>query len=166
MCSCLQRDATPRYPRKCVPHRFRCRRQFLFQNDFACFIQNTVERPAISQIHTDRQLLLLENFALDFLHSANLFHSRSPSMPLKARYSLGAYPSPWRPAFSSHLINAEKWLATIHNFAQRPRRFLVSSHRASTSGPPKIQLSCTHKDGRPLFASAAFVPKFPEWSLR
>src|SRR5437879_4408635 len=59
-------------------HRFRCRRHFLFQNDFACFIQNTVERPAISQIHTDRQLLVLENFALECLYSANLLHSRSP----------------------------------------------------------------------------------------
>src|SRR6266403_2999996 len=78
MCSGLQCHATLRHPRKCLLHRFRCRRHFLFQNDFACFIQNTVERPVISQIHTDRQLLLLENFVPKFLHSANLLHSRSP----------------------------------------------------------------------------------------
>src|ERR1700686_3681778 len=74
MCSCLQCDETSRYLSKGLLHRFRCRRQFLFQNDLACFIQNTVERPAISQIEADRQLLLLENFALECLHSASLFH--------------------------------------------------------------------------------------------
>src|ERR1700687_881027 len=78
MCSCLQCDETPRDLPKCLLHRFRCRRQFLFQNDLACFILNAVERPAISQIQADRQLLLLENFALECLHSANLLHSRSP----------------------------------------------------------------------------------------
>jgi hypothetical protein len=44
----------------------------LFQNDFSCFIQNTVARPAISQIHTDRQLLVLENFVTKYLHSERL----------------------------------------------------------------------------------------------
>src|SRR6266851_83971 len=78
MCAGLQCDQTPRYLRKCLLHPFRCRRHFLFQNDLACFLQNTVERPAISQIDTDRQLLLLENFVPKCPHSANLFHSRSP----------------------------------------------------------------------------------------
>src|SRR4029077_11931312 len=70
VCSGLQGDQTPRYLSKCLLHRFRCCRYFLFQDDFSCFIQNTVERPAISQIHTDRQLLLLENFVTKYLHSA------------------------------------------------------------------------------------------------
>src|SRR5882762_4457993 len=78
MCPSLQGDETLRYLCKCLFYRFRCRRHFLFQNDFSCFIQNTVERPAISQIHTDRQLLLLENFVTKYLYSANLLHSRSP----------------------------------------------------------------------------------------
>jgi hypothetical protein len=55
MCSCLHGDETPRYPFKCLLHRFRCRRHFLFQNDFACFVQNTVERPAIAEVHTNRE---------------------------------------------------------------------------------------------------------------
>jgi hypothetical protein len=62
MGSGLQGDATLRYFSKSLLHRFRCRRQFLFQNDLACFIQNTVERPAIAQIQTDRQLLLKISF--------------------------------------------------------------------------------------------------------
>src|SRR6267143_657130 len=94
MCSCLQCDETPRYLSKRLLHRFRRRRQFLFQNDSACFIQNTVERPAISQIHTERQLLLLENFVTKYLHSANLLHSRSPFLVPRARHSSGAYRIP------------------------------------------------------------------------
>src|SRR5216684_29566 len=86
MCSCLQCDKTPRYLSKRLLHRFRRRRQFLFQNNFACFIHNTVERPAISQIHTDRQLLLLENFVTKYLHSANLLHSRSPFCALSTSF--------------------------------------------------------------------------------
>ena len=53
---------------------FRYRRQLLFQNDLACFIQNTAERPVVSQIQTDRQLLFLEKFALKFLNNASLLH--------------------------------------------------------------------------------------------
>src|SRR5258708_32365552 len=94
MCSCLQCDATLRHPRKCLLHRFWCRRHFLFQNDFACFIQNTVERPAISQIHTDRQPLVLENFALECLLTANLLHSQPPFLLPSARPSSGAYRIP------------------------------------------------------------------------
>src|SRR5207245_1856303 len=94
MCSCLQCDATLRCPRKCLLHRIRCRRQFLFQNDFACFIQNTVERPTISQIHTDRQLLLFENFVPKCLHSANLFHSRSPFHCAKSASFIGSVSHP------------------------------------------------------------------------
>src|SRR5208282_1091253 len=78
MCSCLHADETLRYFSKRLLHRFRCRRYFLLQKDFACFVQNTVERPTISQIHTDAQLLLFENFATKCLHSANLLHRRSP----------------------------------------------------------------------------------------
>src|ERR1700680_3877259 len=85
MCSCLQCDETSRYLSKGLLHRFRCGRQFLFQNDLACFIQNTVERPAISQIQADRQFLLLENFVLQYLYSASLFHSRSPVRRLNRR---------------------------------------------------------------------------------
>src|SRR6266478_5089027 len=104
MCSCLHGNETPRYLSKCLLHRFRCRRHFLFQNDFPCFIQNTIERPAISQIHTDRQLLLIENFVTKYLHSANLLHSRSPFLCLEHVFHRELIASRWRPAFSSHLI--------------------------------------------------------------
>src|SRR5258708_692551 len=103
MCSRLQGHETSRYPLKGLLHRFRCRRHFLFQNDFSCFIQNTVERPAISQIHTDRQLLLLENFVTKYLHSANLLHSRSPFYCASSTSNIGSvsHPAGDRP---SHLI--------------------------------------------------------------
>src|SRR5215469_6039036 len=78
MCSCLHGHETSRYPFKCLLHRFRCRRNFLFQNDFACFIQNTVERPAIAEVHTNRQLVPFENHVSIYPNSASLFHSRSP----------------------------------------------------------------------------------------
>src|ERR1700719_5363029 len=94
MCSGLQGDQTPRYLSKGLLHRFRCCRYFLFQKDFACFIQNTVERPAISQIHTDRQLLLLQNFVPKYLHSANLLHSRSPFLVLKSTSIIGSVTHP------------------------------------------------------------------------
>src|SRR5207248_11603240 len=102
MCSGLHGDETPRYLRKCLLHRFRCHRHFLLQNDCARFIQNAVARPAISQIHTDRQLLLLQNFVSQCLHSANLLHSRSPFCALSASI-IGSvsHPAGDRP---SHLI--------------------------------------------------------------
>src|SRR6266481_1406223 len=106
MCSCLQCDETPRYLSKGLFHRFRCRRQLLLQNDLACFIQNTVERPAISQIQTDRQLLRLENFVLEYLYSASLFHKPvSFSLRFERVDHWERIASRWRPAFSSHLRN-------------------------------------------------------------
>src|ERR1700735_3804158 len=106
MCSCLQGDEASRYLCKRLLHRFRCRRYFLFQNDFACFLQNTVERPTISQIHTDGLLLLLQNFVPPYLHSANLLHRRSPFCASSASF-IGSVSHPaGRPAFSSHLISA------------------------------------------------------------
>jgi hypothetical protein len=48
MGSGFQGDVASRHFSKCLPHRFRGRRQFLLQEDLACFIQNAVERPAIS----------------------------------------------------------------------------------------------------------------------
>src|SRR6266481_5128480 len=106
MGSCLQGHETPRYFSKGLLHRFRCRRQLLFQNDLACFIQNTVERPAISQIQSDRQLLLLEKFALQCLYSASLFHKPvSFSLCLEHVEHWERIASRRRPAFSSHLRN-------------------------------------------------------------
>src|SRR5580704_1616609 len=104
MCSCLQGDQTPRYLSKCLLDRFWCRRYFLFQNDFACFIQNTVERPAVSQIQSNRELVLFENLHPLYRHSANL-HCRSP-LRLERVVHWERIASRWRPAFSSHLINA------------------------------------------------------------
>src|SRR6266853_6719382 len=94
MCSCLQCDETSRYLSKGLLHRLLSRRQFLFQNDLSCFIQNTVERPAISQIQSHRQLLLFENFALECLHSASLFHSRSPFRCASSASTIGSVSHP------------------------------------------------------------------------
>src|SRR5580658_6803492 len=119
MCSCLQGDETSRHLSKRLLHRFRCRRYFLFQNDFARFIQNTVERPTISQIHTDGLLLLLQNLVPQYLHSANLLHCRSPFCASSASF-IGSVSHPaGRPAFSSHLINAVtgKWIFAVSGYA-------------------------------------------------
>src|SRR6267154_6854690 len=94
MCSRLQGEKTPRYLRKCLLHRFRCHRHFLFQKDSSPFIQNAVTRRAISKIHTDRQPLLLENFTLEYLHSANLLHSRSPFLCASSTSIIGSVSHP------------------------------------------------------------------------
>src|SRR6266566_3972886 len=78
MCSGLQGDETSRYPLKCLLHPFRCRRHFLFQKDFARFIQNAVVRPAIAEVHTNRELVSFENHVSIYSNSASLLHSRSP----------------------------------------------------------------------------------------
>src|ERR1700733_7863785 len=84
MCSGLQGDEASRYLSKGLLHRFRCRRYFLFQNDFACFLQN---------------------FVPPYLHSANLLHRRSPFCASIASF-IGSVSHPaGRPAFSSHLIS-------------------------------------------------------------
>ena len=49
MCSGLYGNKTTRYLLKYLFHRFRYRRHFLFQKDFARFIQNAVVRPAITE---------------------------------------------------------------------------------------------------------------------
>src|ERR1700693_5866217 len=100
MGSCLQCDETSRYLSKGLLHRFWCRRQLLFPNHLARFIQNTVERPAITQIQTDRQLLLLENFTLECLHSDSLFHSRSPFVCASSASTIGrvSHPAGDRPS--------------------------------------------------------------------
>src|ERR1700740_1407287 len=78
MCSALHGDETSRYPLKCLLHRFRCRGHFLFQKDFARFIQNAVERPAIAEVQTNRELVSFENHVSIYADSASLLHSRSP----------------------------------------------------------------------------------------
>src|ERR1700683_1971427 len=109
MCSGLQGHKTPRYLLKYLFHRFRCRRHFLFQKDFPRFIQNTVERPAISQIQTDRELVSFENHVSLCPNSASLFHSRSPFLVRFERVDhWERIASRWRPAFSSHLISSIK----------------------------------------------------------
>jgi hypothetical protein len=48
----------------------------------------------ISKIHTDRQPLLLENFALEYLYSANLLHSRSSFLCATSASILGSLMHP------------------------------------------------------------------------
>ena len=73
MCSGLQGDETSRYPLKCLLHRFRCRRHFLFQKDFARLIQNAVARPAIAEVQTNRELVPIENHVSIYPNSASFF---------------------------------------------------------------------------------------------
>src|SRR6202007_273539 len=103
MCSGLHGDETSRYPLKCLLHRFRCRGHFLFQNDFARFIQNAVERPAIAEVQTNRELVSFENHVSIYQNSASLFHSRSPFLLSSSTSNIGSvsHPAGDRP---SHLI--------------------------------------------------------------
>src|SRR5260370_20755238 len=116
MCSRLQGEKTPRYLRKCLLHRFRCHRDFLFQKDSSPFIQNAVTRRAISKIHTDRQPLLLENFTLEYLYSANLLHSRSPFLCASSTSIIGSvsHPAGDRPSHPN-LINGSQNLLRPQN---------------------------------------------------
>src|SRR5712671_5254296 len=133
MCPCLQCDETSRYLSKGLLHRFRCRWQFLFQNDLACFIQNTVERPAISQIQADRQLLFLENFALRCLHSDSLFHSRSPFVCASSASTIGSVS---HPVETGLLIPSEKRdYRNVGNSSKGRRTSELSGTAEGTSVP-------------------------------
>src|SRR6202011_250728 len=56
--------------------------------------QNAVMTGSISQIQTNRSLVLFENLDSLDLNSANLLHCRSPFFAPRARRSLGAYRIP------------------------------------------------------------------------
>jgi len=77
MCSGLQGHETSRYPLKCLLHPFRCRRHFLFQKDFARFIQNAVVRPAIAEVHTNRELVSFENYVSIYSNRSRLTGDQS-----------------------------------------------------------------------------------------
>src|ERR1700737_2025173 len=94
MCSGLQGDETSRYLLKCLLNRFRCRRHFLFQKDFARFIQNAVERPAIAEVQTNREFVSFENHVSIYPNSASLFHSRSPFLCALSTSNIGSVPHP------------------------------------------------------------------------
>src|SRR6266481_4944398 len=106
MCSGLQCHAALRYLRKCLLHRFRCRRHVLFQNDFACFIQNTVERPAIAKVQTNREFVSFENHVSIYPNSASLFHSRSPFLCALSTSNTGSVS---HPAETGLLIPSDKF---------------------------------------------------------
>src|SRR5882762_8873657 len=107
MCPSLQGDETLRYLCKYLFHRFRCRRHFLFQNDFPRFIQNAVARPVIAEVQTNRELVSFENLVSNRPHSASLFHSRSPFLLRLERVDhWERIASRGRPAFSSHLCSS------------------------------------------------------------
>src|ERR1700680_1173172 len=105
MCSCLQGDETSRYALQCLLHRFRCRRHFLFQNDLARFIQNAVERPAISEVQTNRELVSFENHVSIYPNGVSLFHSRSPFLCALSTSNLGSVS---HPAETGLLIPSDK----------------------------------------------------------
>src|SRR5882762_5969668 len=94
MGSGLQCDETPRYLSKGLLHRLRRRRQLLFQNALACFIQNTIERPAIAEVQTNRELVSFENHVSIYPNSASLFHSRSPFLCALSTSNTGSVSHP------------------------------------------------------------------------
>src|ERR1700682_3375716 len=106
----FQSDETLRYLRKCLLHRFRCHRHFLFQNDLSCFIQNAVERPAIAEVQTNRELVSFENHVSIYPNSASLFHSRSPFLCALSTSNIGSVS---HPAETGLLIPSDKITETI-----------------------------------------------------
>src|ERR1700682_2553274 len=94
MCSGLQGDETSRYLLKCLLHRFPCRRHFLFEKDFARFIQNAVERPAIAEVQTNREFVSFENHVSIYPNSASLFHSRSHFLCALSTSNIGSVSHP------------------------------------------------------------------------
>ena len=99
------------------------------RNDLARFTQNTTERPAISRIQADRQLLLIENFAHKCVRSAGLFHCRYPFRCASSTLIIGSvsHPAADRP---SHIICVIKISRTIAN--ERGRVYFV--------GQPEIKM--------------------------
>src|ERR1700730_12409228 len=86
----------------------------MFQNHLAHFIQNAVMTGSISQIQTNRSLVLFENLDSLDLNSANLLHCRSPFFAPRARRSLGAYRIPLETGL---LIPSDKFIVQV----KRPR---------------------------------------------
>src|SRR5258708_16157271 len=102
MRSGLHGNKTTRYLLKYPLHRFRCRRHFLFQKDFARFMRNAVARPAIAEVHTNRELVSFENHVSIYPNSANLLRCRSPFHCASSTSNIGSVSHPAE-AFSSHL---------------------------------------------------------------
>src|SRR5882724_3009376 len=136
MCSGLHGNKTTRYLLKYLFHRFRCRRHFLFQKDFARFIQNAVVRPAIAEVQSNRDLVSFENHVSIYANSASLFHSRSPFL---APSSASILESLMHPAETGLLIPSEK------------RCGQLNSGSNSDNGPPRVPLQ--------LESNSAAVPK-------
>src|SRR5947208_14524684 len=106
MCSGLHGNKTTRYLLKYLLHRFRCRGHFLFQKDFTRFIQNAVTRPAIAEVHTNRELVSFENHVSIYSNSASLFHSRSPFHCALSTSNIGSvsHPAGDRPSHPIWLV--------------------------------------------------------------
>src|SRR6266446_4020108 len=79
--------------------------QFLFQKDFARFIQNAVVRPAIAEVQTNRELMSFENHLSIYTNSASLLHSRSPFLCATSASILGSL---MHPAETGLLIPSDK----------------------------------------------------------
>src|SRR6266404_8732123 len=138
MGSGLQCDAALRYPRKCLLHCFRCRRHFLFQKDFACFIQNAVERPAIAEVQTNRELVSFENHVSIYPNSASLFHGRSPFLCALSTSNTGSVS---HPAETGLLIPSDKRLSECSQI--RTMQKAISDKTSCTVGtPPGMKIGC------------------------
>src|SRR5216684_4207239 len=136
MCSGLHGNKTSRYLLKYLFHRFRCRRHFLFQKNFARFIQNAVARPAIAEVHTNRELVSFENHVSIYPNSANLFHCRSPFHCASSTSNIGSvsHPAGDRP---SHLILLTRLPKKWNRFENSRRQV-----HGSCACPPLRSINC------------------------
>src|SRR5882724_669811 len=137
MCSGLHGNKTTRYLLKYLFHRFRCRRHFLFQKDFARFIQNAVVRPAIAEVQSNRDLVSFENHVSIYANSASLFHSRSPFLAPSSASILGSL---MHPAETGLLIPSDKRHTRRSDFSLfRSRAALDEATNGGKKGGPLIQ---------------------------
>src|SRR5260370_17660575 len=91
----FQGDSTAAYRTKHLGHRLLVRADAAFLHHLACLIQNAVVARAISQIQTNRELVLFENLASASSHSAKLFPNRPPSPCLSTPLIISSlFPSP------------------------------------------------------------------------
>jgi hypothetical protein len=134
MCSDFQGDETWQYLSKALLHRFRFHPQFLFQNDLPCFLQNTVERRAISEVPTSLGLtavttkrrnqrnclrILIQNFAKPLPetirnHAKTVYghggagESRTPDLRFRKP-----------PLYPSELQPRNRYLVSLHPFLRK-----------------------------------------------
>src|SRR5579862_5594222 len=114
---------------------------------------------SISQIQTNRQLVLCENLNPLHRHSANLLHCRSP-LRLERVVHWEPIASRWRPAFSSHLVCAAK--AGVANGVPIIGPYLVGMGSPASTAQDVARTAATHPYSTSKALNAIELPNIGE----